>query len=96
MTVLLLTFLTFHLLNTPALAEHKGTELLGRNGLWYYPSHDDPVNGRVMEWYSNGQVRAEQNYKDGKRDGIFTEWDEQGNIITVSYTHLTLPTILRD
>ena len=81
MTILLLAFLSFLPLSPSAWADHQGTELAERNGLWYYQSHDDPVNGRVMEWYSNGQVRAEQNYKDGKRDGIFTEWDEQGNII---------------
>jgi antitoxin component YwqK of YwqJK toxin-antitoxin module len=28
----------------------------------------------------NGQKRGEGNYKDGKRDGFWTFWDENGNI----------------
>ena len=81
MTILFLALLSLLLLSAPAWAKHQGTELEERNGLWYYQSHNDPVDGRVVEWYLNGQVRTEQNYKDGKWEGIFTEWDEQGNII---------------
>ena len=80
MFILFFTLFFFLFLSSPVLAEHQGTELVQRNGLYYYPSHDDPVNGRVVEWHSNGQVRTAQSYKEGERDGIFTEWDEQGNI----------------
>ena len=80
MTILLFTFLSFLLLHTPAWAEHKGTKLVQRDGVWYYPFHKEPLNGSVGTWYSKGQLKSGVTYKDGKKDGPFTEWNEQGNI----------------
>ena len=81
MITLLFTLFTFLLLSSPTWAEHKGTELLKRDGLFYYPSHKESVNGRVVVRYENGQKHFEGTYKDGLEDGVFTEWDKQGNII---------------
>ena len=32
------------------------------------------------DYYSNGQIESEKNYKDGEFDGKWTEWDENGQI----------------
>ena len=32
----------------------------------------------VIVWYKNGQKRSEINYKDGKWDGLWIEWYENG------------------
>ena len=78
MTIFLLTFLSLLLLNTPAWADHKGTKLVEREGVWYYPFHEDPVNGPVARWYANGQMQSEANFKDGKKHGLSTFWYENG------------------
>ena len=78
MTILLLTFLSVLLLNTPVWAEHQGTVPIQREGLWYYPFHEDPANGRVVEWYGNGQKKVEGRMKDGRKDGLWTSWHANG------------------
>ena len=72
MTILLFTFLSLLLLHTPAWAEHQGTVPIQREGLWYYPFHEDPANGRVVEWYGNGQKKVETTYKEGKYEAQHT------------------------
>ena len=32
------------------------------------------------DYYINGPIKTEKNYKDGKRDGKWTEWYENGQI----------------
>ena len=32
------------------------------------------------DYYENGQIRFEKNYKDGKADGKWTYWHENGQI----------------
>ena len=34
------------------------------------------------KFYENGQKKSETNYKDGKKHGLGTEWDEEGNVIS--------------
>ena len=34
----------------------------------------------MIDWYENGQIEAEENYKDGKLDGKATYWHENGKI----------------
>ena len=29
-------------------------------------------------WHKNGKKRSEDNWKDGKRDGLFVQWNEVG------------------
>ena len=44
---------------------------------------NDPIetrHGLVTLWYDNGQKKVEGNYKDGKEDGIWIAWDENGQI----------------
>ena len=78
MTIFLLTFLSFFLLSPPAWPEHKGTTLVEREGVWYYPFHKAPLHGRVMVWHENGQRKSRYTYKDGKQSGRWTDWYESG------------------
>ena len=52
-------------------------------------------DGYDRRYGSDGTLTLDECYKDGKRDGKWTE-HLSGNVgdVTVSYTHLTLPTIL--
>ena len=34
----------------------------------------------VTEWHASGQKESEGHYKEGERDGLWTWWDEHGNI----------------
>ena len=90
MTILLFTFLSVLLLHTSAWAEHRGTNLVEREGVSYYPFHEDPVNGRVVQWHENGQKKSEANYIDGKRVGVSYEWDSDGKIRTGTIVELSL------
>ena len=49
--------------------------------------------GPVTNYFDNGFIKEEGILNDGKRDGVWKIYDEEGSHITVSYTHLTLPTI---
>ncbi|MBN3035187.1 MAG: toxin-antitoxin system YwqK family antitoxin [Bacteroidales bacterium] len=40
--------------------------------------------GRWVEFYENGQVRMEGEYKDSMRHGYFKEYDEEGNLVSTS------------
>ena len=48
------------------------TELNQENG---YPS-----KWVDQEWYFNGKLKSEKNYKNEKKHGLFREWNENGNI----------------
>jgi len=32
------------------------------------------------EYYDNGEKELEGNYKDGKKEGLWTDWDEEGKV----------------
>ena len=84
-------------------------KLQHRGWLTYIANQDTPFTGKAVSFYANGQKRQEATYKDGKYDGLWSWWYENGqksreenyengneNGIhprSVSYTHLTLPTI---
>ena len=36
------------------------------------------INGKWTVWYLSGQKYGEENYKDGKKDGIYIRWYENG------------------
>ena len=37
-------------------------------------------DNKVTSWWKNGQIKSEENYKDGKLDGKWTMWHENGQI----------------
>ena len=44
----------------------------------------EPFTGKDVCKYKNGQKWVEKNYKDGKLDGKWTEWDDNGQINSVA------------
>ena len=46
------------------------------NGLWTEKFSDEPITGKV--YHSTGKIYGETTYKDGKRNGLKTEWYEDG------------------
>ena len=59
-----------------------GSKLLkrGEEGerLFYAPNEQSPYTGWIKEMYNNGQVKGLCHFKDGKQDGLFTQWFENG------------------
>ncbi len=46
--------------------------------LAYIPNQDTPFSGKAVNFHPNGQKKQENNYKDGKRDGLWTSWYDNG------------------
>ena len=46
------------------------------NGLWTEKFSDEPITGKV--YHSTGKIYGETTFKDGKKDGLWTQWDENG------------------
>jgi antitoxin component YwqK of YwqJK toxin-antitoxin module len=50
-----------------------------RNGIVYTPNNNNPFTGKYVSLlYSNGQKQMEESFKDGKKDGLTTQWFENG------------------
>lgn len=47
-----------------------------KNDLAYLPNENKPFTGKHQQYHSNGKKYIETNYKDGKKDGLLTVWDE--------------------
>ena len=45
-------------------------ELEGREGVAYLKNSDSPYTGKSFEFHDNGQKKSEDNFKDGKYDGL--------------------------
>ena len=64
-----------------SLAKPEGVnlkELDLREGIIYLKGSDTPYAGKVSALYENGQMKAEVNYKDGKREGLTIGWYKNG------------------
>jgi len=55
-------------------------ELVERNGVYYFQG--EPFTGTVFDIYDEEQIKYEQEYKNGVRDGLYREWYENGQIKT--------------
>lgn len=58
------------------------------NGEKKYFSNISPegiVNGKGIMWFQNGQIEREEEYVDGKADGLHTVYNEKGNPIIKEY-----------
>jgi len=53
-------------------------ELEFRGDFTYLKGSDSPYTGKYYTLYENGQKQAEGNLKNGKQDGLTTEWYENG------------------
>ena len=49
-----------------------------RDGLYYQTNESEPYSGWAKWMYVSGQVWAPAQFKDGKRDGLATEWYKNG------------------
>ena len=49
-------------------------------GGWFDKTVCVETDNQIICKYENGQKSEERNYKDGKQDGKWTEWDENGQI----------------
>jgi antitoxin component YwqK of YwqJK toxin-antitoxin module len=50
-----------------------------RSGLYYQPNQQEPFTGQNLCVYSNGQYHSKGKVKDGKRNGKWTYWYENGH-----------------
>ena len=49
-----------------------------RNDIWYEGNQTAPFTGLVQDVYPNGKKQLEVNLKDGKPQGVYTRWHENG------------------
>ena len=54
-------------------------ELEEREGIRYLVNSEKPFTGKSVSLHANGQKYIEQNWKDGKRDGLYVRWWENGH-----------------
>lgn len=47
-----------------------------KNDLAYLPNDNKPFTGKHLQYHSNGKKYIETHYKDGKKNGPLTIWDE--------------------
>jgi|TARA_Y100000310_G_C20422037_1_gene687133 antitoxin component YwqK of YwqJK toxin-antitoxin module len=55
-----------------------GKELVEKSGLKYKVHKEKPYTGKVVSKYENGQKLYDEMFKDGKPDGKWTWWNENG------------------
>jgi len=53
-------------------------EIIYKENIFFNKDTDIPYSGRVLTVYENGQKEWEVTYKDGKEDGLVTQWYENG------------------
>ena len=51
-----------------------------RDGVIYLPNKTKPFSGKNLCKYENGQNKSKGKVEDGKKDDIWTEWEENGQI----------------
>jgi len=52
--------------------------LIDKYGLKYHPETKELYSGKVFQNKIGGKKEFEGSYKDGERDGLWTEWFENG------------------
>ena len=52
----------------------------GSNKAWCKRASDGALHGRYSEWYPNGSRALDGSMRDGEPDGIWYEWQEDGEI----------------
>ena len=55
------------------------SELINKDGLMYLQDSDSPYSGEVFRDWFNDNKYLEGTYKDGKVDGLWTQWYSGGN-----------------
>ena len=49
-----------------------------RGDTYYEINSEKPFSGSIYEEYSSGETIIKGNLKNGKKDGVWTEWDKDG------------------
>ena len=62
----------------PPVQTVDGSTLYTRDGLWYDGDSETPFTGVLVDKYPNGQKMVELHFKDGKEEGLSTEWYANG------------------
>jgi len=61
------------------------TTLIERDGVYYTKDTNKPYSGPVFSLYNNGQKKDEGTFKNGKKDGKFPKWFENGQMEEITY-----------
>ena len=78
LSVVLLT-IPFFLLSGCSEKVVDADKLQDRGGLVYLPNEESPFTGKAIQRYDGSeQKKSEGNFKDGKKDGLWTRWHENG------------------
>ena len=65
---------------TPQPLEVVTGPFLIRDGIYYHQDTNELVTGTVEEFHDNGHLKERGNYIDGVPDGLFEDFDEDGNL----------------
>ena len=60
--------------------EVPSDKLVERDGITYEVNSTTPFTGSSVEYHDNGQLEKRGNYKNGKQDGLFEFFNENGNL----------------
>ena len=60
----------------------EDSTLIKKDGLMYHPDSKELYSGKVISKYIGGKKKIEGSYKDGKKDGLFIQWYENGKKIS--------------
>jgi len=74
---LLISFNSYGLFHKTVCVE---TDSQLRDGVIYLPNKTKPFSGKNLCKYENGQNKSKGNIKDGKKNQLWTEWEENGQI----------------
>ena len=67
----------------PALALGETMDdLVNRDGLYYRNFTDVPFTGKIVDYHPNGQLRKKETHKDGKKDGLWVFYGENGQLLS--------------
>ena len=56
-----------------------------RSEIVYFANEQIPYTGILFSQYSNGHMKSECFYKDGKKDGAWKEWDENDQLMSEAF-----------
>lgn len=71
-------FLIFLLFNVTLFAQVSPNDLTEVEGLMYKNGTSEPYTGLCIQEYDNGKKGMEGNYKNGKKEGVWTWWYQDG------------------
>ena len=67
----------------PALALGETMDdLVNRDDLYYKNFTDVPFTGKIVDYHPNGQLRKKETHKDGKKDGLWVFYGENGQLLS--------------